>query len=345
MLDDLEKSTELVPTYCCIAIIESCFMHCKMCYKWQEDVNIRKPDEPTLEEWKQAISDLAELCKDNKPQINFAGGEPLAREEIFVLISYAQELGFSTLLASNAYLIDEAKAQKLAQVQLSGISISLDGVTPQTHDLMRGMPKAHEKVLRAIDLLKRYSPDTKINLNCCICALNMHEIIDLVRWANNDGRIDGLFFQAVTQPFSTPEEEYWYKNDKYSELWPIDTVEMNEVLDEMYLLKLKGNFKAPFQILNPASQFRVFQHYFSDPERFIKKGRCHLDSSAINITPAGEVHLCFYMPSIGNVKHNSIGAMWNSKHAEEVREQIKQCKKNCQAMVNCNFDDSQSYIE
>ncbi|MCK4993851.1 MAG: radical SAM protein [Candidatus Omnitrophica bacterium] len=342
---ELEKNIESVPTYCCIAILESCFMHCKMCYKWQEDVLIRKPDEPTLEEWKQAISDLAQLCKEQKPQINFAGGEPLAREEIFELIAYAQNLGFPALLASNAYLVDEVKAQKIAQAQLKGISISLDGVTPQTHDLMRGVFGAHEKVLQSIDLIRRYSPGTKITLNCCICALNIHELPDLVQWANNDGRIDGIFFQAVTQPFSTPEEEYWYKNDKYSDLWPLDTLKTNEILEKMYLLKSKGDFKAPFQILNPASQFRAFKHYFSDPEKFIKKGRCHLDNSAINITPAGEVHLCFSMPAIGNIKHQSIQTMWHSKHAEEVRSQIKQCKKNCQALVNCNFDDKQDYID
>ena len=70
MQDVVKKSTEPLPTYCCIAILESCFMHCKMCYKWLEDVNVRKPDEPALEKWKQTIFDLAQLCRDEKPQIN-----------------------------------------------------------------------------------------------------------------------------------------------------------------------------------------------------------------------------------------------------------------------------------
>ncbi|MFH1094277.1 MAG: radical SAM protein, partial [Candidatus Omnitrophota bacterium] len=175
MPDDLEKSTELGPSYCCIAIIESCFMHCKMCYKWQEDVNIRKPDEPALEEWKRAISDLAELCKDNKPQINFAGGEPLVREEALLLIEHAQRLGFDALLATNAFIIDEKKAQEIGRSGLGNISISLDGVTPKIHDLMRGVPGAHTKVLGAIDSIKRFSPQTNIYLNCVICDLNMHE--------------------------------------------------------------------------------------------------------------------------------------------------------------------------
>ncbi len=331
------------PSYCCIAIIESCFMHCKMCYKWLEDINIRKPDEPALEQWKQAISDLADLCKENKPQINFAGGEPLVREEAILLIEHAQELGFDALLATNAYMIDEKKAEEIGRSGLGNISISLDGLTPETHDLMRGVPGAHEKVLRAIDFIKRYSPQTNIYLNCVICDYNMHEIIPLVKWANNDGRINGLGFQAVTQPFSTPEEEFWYRNEKYASLWPKDMQRVNETMEQMYSLKSENDFKEPFQILNPASQFRVFKNYFNNPEEFIKKGQCHLDTQAINITPAGQVHLCFYMPSIGNIKSSSIKDMWNSDLAQDVRRRIRACRKNCQAMVNCNFDDSQSY--
>lgn len=345
MSDFLEKNKEILPSYCCIAIIESCFMHCKMCYKWQEDVHIRKPDEPTLEEWKNAITDFAELCGCNKPQINFAGGEPLAREEVLLLIEHAQKLGFDALLATNAFMIDEVKAKEIGESGLGNISISLDGITPKTHDLMRGVPVSDEKVLKAIDFLKKFSPQTSIYLNCVICEINMHEIVALVQWANNDGRIRGLEFQAVTQPFSTPEEDYWYRNEKYSSLWPKDNQKVQEVMEQMYNLKLDNDFNEPFQLSNPASQFRVFNNYFKNPDEFIKKGICHLDTQAINITPVGQVHICFSMPAIGNIKHQSIKTMWYSKHAEEVRRQIKQCKKNCQAMVNCNFDDKQDYID
>lgn len=337
------KENKIVPTYCCIALLESCFMKCKMCYKWLEDVNVRKPDEPTLGQWKQAILDLEQLCKDNKPQINFAGGEPLARDETLILIEYAKALGFDTLLATNAFMIDEKKAKEIGKSGLATISISLDGITPQTHDLMRGVTGAHEKVLKAIEYIAEFSPETEINLNCVICDFNMHEVVELVKWANNDRRISGLGFQAITQPFSTLEEEFWYKNEKYAPLWPKDKQKMMEVMDHLFGLKSGNDFKAVFQILNPANQFRVFKKYFNNPDEFIKKGDCHLDTQAINITPAGQVHLCFSMPAIGDIKNSSLQNMWNSDKALDVRGKIKNCQKNCQAMVNCNFDDSQDY--
>src|SRR3989338_1284906 len=31
------------PTYCCIALLESCFLRCRMCHKWKGDVNLRDP--------------------------------------------------------------------------------------------------------------------------------------------------------------------------------------------------------------------------------------------------------------------------------------------------------------
>ncbi len=333
------------PTYCCIALIESCFMQCKMCFKWLEDENIRKPDEPTLAQWKQAVSDLGELCQDNKPQINFAGGEPLIREETLVLIEYAKMHGFDTLLASNAFMVDEQKAKQIGRSGLDTISISLDGVLAKTHDFMRGVSGAHEKVINAIDYIKRFSPKTDINLNCVICQHNIHEIVELVKWANEAGGISGLGFQAVTQPFSTDYEQFWYKNEKYAHLWPKDKQQVIEVMDKLYSLGLNNDFKNPFKILNPASQFRVFKNYFNNPEEFVKKDSCHLDEQAINITPAGKVHLCFDMPPIGDIKTGRLKEMWNSDITQDVRGKIKKCEKNCQSMVNCNFDDSQSYSE
>ncbi|MBU4305292.1 MAG: radical SAM protein [Candidatus Omnitrophica bacterium] len=337
-------SNSLKPTYCCIALLESCFMRCKMCYKWQEDVSVRHLDEPSFAQWMQCIKDLAVLCAENKPQMNFAGGEPLAMEETLELIRHAEDLGFDALLATNAYLIDTIKAKEIAEAHLSNISISLDGVNARTHDFMRGVEGSFLRVMKALDMLSVYTPQTKIYLNSVITDINMKEIVDLVRWAEADGRIHGLGFQAVTQPFSTPEQDDWYVDEKYAFLWPKDQRLMAEVMDEMTALKETGNFRQPFKISNPAGQFKVYKRYFNDPAQFVKKIRCHLDTQAINITPAGAVHICFYKPPIGNIKQQSILQMWDSDEAVSVREQIRQCRKNCQSMVNCNFKDEEDYV-
>ncbi len=338
------NSEKLLPTYCCIALLESCFMHCKMCYKWQEDVSVRHRDEPSPEQWRSFLDDLARLCPAHKPQINFAGGEPLAREETLGLMRYAAELGFSSLLVSNAYLIDERKAREIALSGVESIVISLDGVTARTHDFLRGVEGSFQRVMNAIDLLHRYAPKTRINLSCVICAVNLRELADLVRWAESDTRIEGVRFQAVTQPFNTPEQEDWYKDGKYSFLWPQDKELTEKVLDELADLKENGNFRNTFWLGNSAGQLRMYKRYFSDPQTFVKKIGCHLDMRALNVTPGGSVHICFYKPSLGNIKQQSILDIWGSEQTREVQDSIKACRRNCQAMINCNFEEEESYI-
>jgi len=338
-----ETENSLVPSYCCIALLESCFLRCKMCFKWKNDVTCRLPEEPSLRQWEVFLQGLAELC-DRKFQLNFAGGEPLARPEILPLIRCAGRAGFDTLLATNAYLIDEQKAGQLGETGLNNITISLDSANSATHDFLRGKDGSFQRVMAAIANLNTYAKNTKISLCAVISAVNLNEIIDLVKWAQADGRINGIAFQAVTQPFSTAEDLRWYEKEEFSFLWPQNILRVDAVMSELIRLKGYGVLREGFQIYNPAYQFEVFRRYFRDPEKFVKTGNCHLDYRAINVTPAGDVHICFNKPAIGNIKDMDIRTMWFSEKAGRVRREIQTCRKNCQALVNCNFDEGADYV-
>ncbi|MBI4846190.1 MAG: radical SAM protein [Candidatus Omnitrophica bacterium] len=338
------KNNGAVPTYCCIALLESCFMKCKMCYKWKDDVSCRSPKEPSLNQWQQFIRDLGDLCRQ-RPQLNFAGGEPLAKEETLPLIAYAAKLGFDTLLASNAYLINEEKAKAIADSGLSCISISLDSVNSYTHDFLRGTTGSFDRVIKAIELLSRFSKKIRINLCTVISAVNLGGLTELVEWAAKDERIEGIGFQAITQPFSTPEDENWHKNPQFSFLWPDDITLVDDAMAALIMLKEKFPKNQHLQIYNPVSQFKMYARYFKNPRQFIKKQQCHLDECAVNITPEGDIHICFYKSALGNIKESRIPDFWFSDKAQAVRQEIKNCRRNCQALVNCNFDEDEEYVE
>jgi MoaA/NifB/PqqE/SkfB family radical SAM enzyme len=310
-----------------------------MCYKWRDDVNLRDPQEPSLEQWKSFISLLRILVK-GRLQINFAGGEPLVRKETLELVKYAHDQGFDTLLATNAFLIDEEMAKRIADSGLTIANISLDSLKEQRHDYLRGVKGVYKKVMQAIELLDKYASDVKIGICTVIVEQNLDELAEIVKWIESNGKIDGMGFQAVTQPFSTPEDPFWYKNEEYSHLWPKDISKVDRAMNELIEMKRNGFNK----LGNPLSQFYVYKAYFRNPNKFIKKQKCHIDTQAINITPAGEIRICFYMEPIGNVKTDDINEVWFSQEAKTLREKIANCKRNCQSMVNCNFDESEIYI-
>ncbi|MBU2221532.1 MAG: radical SAM protein, partial [Candidatus Omnitrophica bacterium] len=137
------------PHSCSIVLLTKCLFKCKMCEMWKsnEEINAVSTDE-----WKSFISSLENVL-DGPRELVFSGGEPLLRKDIFELINFGSKRGFKTLMPSNGYLIDENVAKQIAESGLTEIFISLDSINPQTHDFLRGMPGAYERVMRAFDNL------------------------------------------------------------------------------------------------------------------------------------------------------------------------------------------------
>jgi MoaA/NifB/PqqE/SkfB family radical SAM enzyme len=337
-MNEMEDTSLELPTYCCVALLESCFLKCRMCYKGKTDIDLRDPGEPNLGQWKSFLCSLRSLVRE-RFQINFAGGEPLARKETLELIKYAAEKGFNTLLATNAFLIDEEMARKIGESGLTTINISLDSLKEERHDYIRGVKGVYRNAMRAIDLLDKYAANVHLGICSVIMEENLDEVGEIVKWIQANDKIDGMGFQAVTQPFSTPEDSLWYENQEYSHLWPKDISRVDRAMDGLIALKQKGLNK----LGNPLTQFYVYKAYFRNPNNFIKKQKCHIDTQAINITPTGEIRICFYMEPVGDIKFDDINEVWFSAKARQIREKISACKRNCQSMVNCNFDASEIY--
>ncbi len=328
------------PTYCCVAITEKCFMRCLICHKWKDDPRKKDPCEPDPAQWKKFIDSLCGMVDDSF-QLNFAGGEALTHDNTIPLVEYASKKGIRTLLASNGWLIDENMSKRLRDAGLSAVSLSLDGVKEKTHDYIRGTAGAYERVMKAVRFLHRNAPNTEIHLCSLVSGINMSELADLVVWADANEPIDGIFFQAVTQPFNTPIDDEWHKKEEYRFLWPENPEEIQDVIDSLIDLKNNGSRT----LNNSVSQLKAFKAYFKNPRSFLKKDvTCHLDETAINVTPTGDIFFCFYMDPIGNIKKNDIAAVWNSDKNDEIRNKIKSCKRNCQAVVNCNYREDEINI-
>ncbi len=80
------------------------------------------------------------------------GGEPLVRDDCLDLVDAAAGFGLDVDLCTNATLIDDAVAARLARA-LSEISVSLDSARPDLHDRLRGQPGAWRRAIRGIEAL------------------------------------------------------------------------------------------------------------------------------------------------------------------------------------------------
>ncbi len=125
-------------------VTRRCNLKCVHCYSKSEDEDYT--GELSLDDGKALIDDLAGF---GAPVILFSGGEPLIRPDIMDLIRHAVNAARRAVVSTNGTLIRRAVAEKLHEIGLSYVGISLDGLQ-RTHDAFRGAEGAFEKAMRGI---------------------------------------------------------------------------------------------------------------------------------------------------------------------------------------------------
>ncbi len=156
------------------AVTKACNLRCVHCYA-SADAN-PAPGELTKSEGHALLEDLKRF---KVPAVLFSGGEPLHRADTLELIEYAQQLGLSCTLSTNGLLIDDAVADRLADIGLKYAGISLDGSEAQ-HDKLRGMKGAFRGSIAAIDRCRERG--IKVGVRFTVHALNrfdLDEIFDI----------------------------------------------------------------------------------------------------------------------------------------------------------------------
>jgi 12,18-didecarboxysiroheme deacetylase len=121
-----------------------CNLRCIHCYS--QSRNIEYKDELTTEQGMELIDDLASF---GAPVILFSGGEPLMREDLPELASYARSKGMRAVISTNGTLIDEDMAKVLREIGLSYVGVSLDGMR-ETNDKFRGVKGAFDAALQGM---------------------------------------------------------------------------------------------------------------------------------------------------------------------------------------------------
>ncbi|HLD15459.1 MAG TPA: radical SAM protein [Candidatus Nanoarchaeia archaeon] len=114
-------------------LTNGCNLTCTHCYR---DSGVKALGELNTLEWIKIIDRYSEEVPASK--ISFSGGEPMSRKDFFDIVSYAKQKGHKTEVYSNGtYIKDKEIGKRLAEVA-DEIQISLDGLTPEINDSIRG---------------------------------------------------------------------------------------------------------------------------------------------------------------------------------------------------------------
>ncbi|MBM4462062.1 MAG: radical SAM protein [Chloroflexi bacterium] len=162
-----------------------CNLHCIHCYASADSQ--RSPGEMNTEEGKTFVADLAEF---GVPVLLFSGGEPLLRDDVFDLATFAREQGVRPALSTNGTLITEKVAERVRRVGFGEVGISLDGIG-ERHDHFRGQKGAYEAALRGIR--NCVAVGQRVSLRLTITRSNYKEIPAIFELAEREA-IDRICF-------------------------------------------------------------------------------------------------------------------------------------------------------
>jgi len=145
-----------------------CNNNCRFCYCGSKKDKFKSM---TIEQAKKILNDAFERgCNF----VDFNGGEPTLRKDIFELVSYAKKIGFKTIaLTTNGRMFSyENFAKKMVECGLNHVVFSVHGHKAELHDYLTRSRGSFVQTTTGLKNLRKIKPDIYICTNTTINRLN-----------------------------------------------------------------------------------------------------------------------------------------------------------------------------
>ena len=270
-------------------VTAACNLSCEYCRASASS----SPDEAELST-EEALAFIDQVAPE-KPMIILSGGEPLLRPDIFDMAGYATVQGVRVSLASNGTLITPETVEKIKRAGIKRVSISLDGPSPETHDITRGSGSFD----LATEGIKNLQGEVDFQINMTITKENLDQVRATMDLAEKLKAVAFHLFFLV--PTGRGREE---------EL--VTPVEQDEIL--RWVAKECRNRKIEVKVTCAPQYGRVIREVLTEAERKGMMGSaCLAGTSFVFVSRTGDVCPCGYLPVVaGNVREESFPEIWES---------------------------------
>ncbi len=260
-------------------------------------------DDLTTEEACALIDGIAEV---GQPILVLSGGEPLIRPDIFCLARYAVTKGLPVSLATNGTLIDASTALAIHRSGIRRCAVSLDGATPETHDLFRRQIGSFDAALQGIASLRWAGCEVQINTT--LARHNVEELKEIYALALRLRAVALHVFMLV--PVGCGVQ---IANDQM-----LSATRYEEALNTLYDLSREGKIHikatcAPhyYRILRQRAKAEGRKlDLASEGMAALTKG-CLAGTAVCFVSHKGQVFPCGYLPvEAGNIHTTPFGQIW-----------------------------------
>lgn len=317
LMEDAEDRARAlgIPFALHLDITYRCNERCVHCYLDHEDKG-----ELTTGEIKRVLREAAEA---GTFILTISGGEPMLRKDFFEILEYARLLTFSVKIKSNGLLIRETEAERLRQLGVSEVQISIYSDRAEVHD---GITKVRGSLTRSLEAVRLlHERGVKVVMANALMRQNFADYSSVKRLGDEMG------IHVSADPTITP----MINGNIPVEQNRIDSSELAQVFTDPEMV---GDVNEFCKLPDPMD------------EDFLEATPCSAGHTTLYVSPYGEVFPCVQFPiPCGNIRTMPLTEIWQSSPAMlEVRsirvKDLHTCS-SCEHITGCSRCPGLAYME
>ncbi len=306
------------PLWLLLELTYRCPLHCVFCYNPTDFA--RTSAELDTADWIRVLGEARAL---GAVQLGLSGGEPLARDDLEVIVAEAHRLGFYTNLITSGVGLNEFRIRALKEAGLDHIQLSFQDSSQKMNDFLSST-RTFELKSKVAALIRQY--DYPMVLNVVLHAKNIDHVEEILQMAE---RLGAQYVELANTQF------YGWAMLNRDQLLPSrEQVERAERITQRYRDRAGQTMKIYF----------VVPDYFEKRPKPCMNG---LGSVFLTITPEGTAlpcHAARMLPGLEfpNVRMSGIDEIWYQSAAfnryrgdDWMREPCRSCPEKQRDFGGC----------
>jgi pyrroloquinoline quinone biosynthesis protein E len=167
------------PLWLLLELTYRCPLHCVFCYNPTDFANTGP--ELSTDDWLRVLREARAL---GAVQLGLSGGEPLARDDLEVIVAEAHRLGFYINLITSGVGLTEARIAALKHAGLDHIQLSFQDSTRQLNDFLSST-RTFDAKAKVAALIRQY--DYPMVLNVVLHRHNIDHVAEILAMAERMG--------------------------------------------------------------------------------------------------------------------------------------------------------------
>ncbi|MCU7247511.1 heme d1 biosynthesis radical SAM protein NirJ [Pseudomonas koreensis] len=286
-------------------LLRRCNLTCKHCYATSADSVFRDELDTSA-----ALTVIDDLHDAGVKVLILSGGEPLLRDDLFVLSAHARAKGFFVALSTNGTLIGSHNIAQIHAANFDYVGISIDGLEA-THDAFRQLKGSFASSMQAIRLCREHG--IRVGLRTTLTQENHAQLPQLL----------GLMHEYDVQKFYLSHLNYSGRGKRSRKLdarQQMSRDAMRLIFERAWDDVVQGRDSDFVSGNNDADAVLLLQwvnehlpEHAAQLEHMLRAWGGNASGSGIaNIDNTGEVHpdTYWWQHSVGNVRRTPFRTLW-----------------------------------